>query len=118
MRQKSMDILSYITDKALILVPVLLIIEKVLQQLQFIKRKYIPLVLLPLGIAGAVALSGLQVDSVIQGILVTGAAVYAKQIFVELGKKSGDARGGDLPEASTQEIEPQQEPDEADSEEK
>ena len=110
-----MDILSYITDRALILVPVLLIIEKVLWQLQFIKPKYIPLILLPLGIAGAVALSGLKIDSVIQGILVTGAAVYAKQIFVNLGKKSGDTQAGELPDISTQETDPQQEPDEADA---
>lgn len=110
-----MDILSYITDKALILVPVLLIIEKVLRQLQFIKPKYIPLILLPLGIAGAVALSGLKVDSVIQGILVTGAAVYAKQIFVNLGKKTGDAQDIEIPVSDAGVIEPQQEPDETDA---
>ena len=42
---------------------------------------------LPLGIAGALALGGLSADSVIQGILVTGAAVYGNQLVKQLGKK-------------------------------
>ena len=105
-----MDILSYITDKALILVPVLLIIEKVLLQLQFIKDKYIPLILLPIGIGGAIALSGVHTDSVIQGILVTGAAVYTKQIYMGLIKKTGESGTNEQPvknETNTDESEPQ-----------
>ena len=38
------------------------------------------------GIAGALALGGLTADSVIQGVLVTGAAVYGNQIVKQLHK--------------------------------
>ena len=82
-----MDIVSYIVEKCLILVPCLLVLGSILKGTEKVKDKYIPVILLPLGIAGAIALGGFTVDSVIQGILVTGAAVYCNQLFVQ-GKKS------------------------------
>lgn len=82
-----MDLATYIIEKCLILVPCLLVLGSILKGTEKIKDKYIPLILLPLGIVGAVAIGGLNVDSIIQGILVTGAAVYCNQLFVQ-GKKS------------------------------
>lgn len=82
-----MEILSYIMENALVLIPVLVIIGQIVKNIQAIPDKWIPLILLPLGIAGALALGGLSVDSVVQGILVTGAAVYGNQIVKQLGKK-------------------------------
>ena len=82
-----MEILSYIMENALVLIPVLVIIGEILKNIEKIPDKWIPLILLPLGIAGALALGGLSVDSAIQGILVTGAAVYGNQIVKQLGKK-------------------------------
>lgn len=81
-----MEILTYITEKAIILIPVLVIIGLILKKLEFIQDKYIPLILLPLGILGAMALGGWTVESTIQGILVTGAAVYGNQIVKQLRK--------------------------------
>ena len=71
-----MEIIGYIMDNALILIPALIVIGAIIKQVEAIPNKWIPLILLPLGIAGALALGGLSADSVIQGILVTGAAVY------------------------------------------
>ena len=82
-----MDIVSYIVEKCLILVPCLLVLGSILKGTEKIKDKYIPVILLPLGIAGAIALGGFTVDSIIQGILVSGAAVYCNQLFVQ-GKKA------------------------------
>ena len=82
-----MDIMSYIVENSLILVPCLLVIGSILKGTEKVKDKYIPVILLPLGIGGAIALGGFTVDSVIQGILVTGAAVYCNQLFVQ-GKKA------------------------------
>ena len=82
-----MDIVSYIVEKCLILVPCLLVLGSILKGTEKVKDKYIPVILLPLGIVGAVALGGFNVDSIIQGILVTGAAVYCNQLFVQ-GKKA------------------------------
>ena len=82
-----MDIVSYIVENSLILVPCLLVLGSILKGTEKVKDKYIPVILLPLGIAGAIALGGFTVDSIIQGILVTGASVYCNQLFVQ-GKKS------------------------------
>jgi hypothetical protein len=51
-----------------------------------IPNKYIPLILLPVGIAGSIGLMGAGVSSVIQGILITGACVYGNQINKQLAK--------------------------------
>ena len=82
-----MDIIGYIVDNALILIPALIVVGAIIKQVEAIPNKWIPLILLPLGIAGALALGGLSADSVIQGILVTGAAVYGNQLVKQLGKK-------------------------------
>ena len=82
-----MDLATYIIEKCLILVPCLLVLGSILKGTEKVKDKYIPLILLPLGIAGSVAIGGINVDSIIQGILVTGAAVYCNQLFVQ-GKKA------------------------------
>ena len=81
-----MEIITYITENAIILIPVLIIIGLILKKLEFIPDKYIPLILLPIGIVGAMALGGWTVESTIQGILVTGAAVYGNQIVKQLRK--------------------------------
>ena len=82
-----MEILSYIMENALVLIPVLVIIGEIIKSIEKIPNKWIPLILLPIGIAGALALGGLSVDSAIQGILVTGAAVYGNQIVKQLKKE-------------------------------
>ena len=81
-----MEILSYITENALILIPVLLIVGRILKGIEKIPDKWIPLILLPLGVVGAMALGGWTVDSAVQGILVTGTAVYGNQIVKQLQK--------------------------------
>lgn len=82
-----MDLLEYIIDRALILIPVLNILGMMIKNIEKIPDKFIPLILLIFGVSGALALSGLSVDSVIQGVLVTGAAVYGNQIVRQLKEK-------------------------------
>ena len=79
--------MNYIVDNCLILIPVLYIVATILKNLEFIKDKYIPLILLPIGIALAIAIKGVDVNSVIQGILVAGVTVYGNQIFKQLSKE-------------------------------
>lgn len=81
-----MEILTYITENALILIPVLIIIGQIIKNIEKIPDKWIPLILLPIGIVGAMALGSWTVDSAIQGVLVTGAAVYGNQIVKQLKK--------------------------------
>ena len=81
-----MEITNYIIDNALILIPVLNIIGSLIKGTKKIPDKYIPLILLFFGIAGALGLCGLSVESAIQGILVTGTAVYSHQVYKQIKK--------------------------------
>ena len=68
-----MEVLGYITEKALILIPVLNIIGMIIKHLEKINDKYIPLIILFFGVLGTLGIMGVSVDSVIQGVLVSGA---------------------------------------------
>ncbi|EKQ57600.1 MULTISPECIES: phage holin family protein [unclassified Clostridium] len=81
-----MDFTQYITQNALILVPTLYVLGMLLKSTDEIKDKYIPIILLAAGIIGAICLLGFSVQSVIQGILVTGAAVYTNQLIKQTTK--------------------------------
>lgn len=80
------ELYTYVTDNAYILIPVLLIVGQIIKNIKVINDKWIPLILLPLGIVGAMALGGWTVDSAIQGILVTGVSVYGNQVVKQLKK--------------------------------
>ena len=82
-----MEILNYIAENALILIPVLIIIGQIIKNIEKIPDKWIPVILLPLGIVGAMALGGWTVESAIHGILVTGTAVYGNQIYKQFNKE-------------------------------
>ncbi|NLX79511.1 MAG: holin [Clostridiales bacterium] len=82
-----MDILQYLTEKSLVLIPALLILGQIIKGIEWIPDKFIPLILLPFGILGSVGLNTFCADTVIQGILVTGAAVFGNQIVKQLKKK-------------------------------
>ena len=81
------DFMSFITEKALILIPVLYILGMILKNTEKVPDKYIPLILLPIGILFSIGLLGLSIDSVIQGILITGATVYVNQLIKQQKKK-------------------------------
>lgn len=80
------NLLSYITENALILIPVLYIIGAMSKGTEKVADKWIPFILLPLGILGSIGLAGISVDSVIQGILVTGVTVYGNQLIKQVKK--------------------------------
>lgn len=83
-----MDFLSYITENALILIPVLNIIGMILKGIEKVNDKYIPLILLPIGIGLSMGVMGsISAQAVVQGVLVTGASVYAHQVVKQVQKK-------------------------------
>jgi hypothetical protein len=76
-----LDYTKYITEQALILIPVLYAIGMMLKNSK-LPDWLIPWVLLVLGIAGSIGLmGGLSVQAIIQGVLVTGTTVYANQLY-------------------------------------
>ena len=81
-----MDVLTYITENAYVLIPALLIIGQIIKNIKVIPDKWIPLILLPFGVIGSMALGGWTFESAIQGVLITGTAVYGNQIVKQLKK--------------------------------
>ncbi|WP_346920112.1 phage holin family protein [Clostridium sp. UBA7339] len=81
-----MEFINYITENALILIPVLYIIGMILKGIERIKDKYIPLILLPIGIGLAIALMGFGINAIIQGVLVVGVSVYTNQLIKQINK--------------------------------
>ena len=82
-----MEFVKYIIENALILVPALYIVGLIIKGTEKISDKFIPVILLVVGVAGAVALLGFNINAVIQGILVTGATVYTNQLIKQVNKE-------------------------------
>lgn len=81
------NLISYITDNALILIPAIYVIGAILKGTELVKDKYIPVILLPIGIVLGMILVGFTVNGFIQGVLVTGVAVYANQLVKQVQKE-------------------------------
>lgn len=84
-------IIEYIVDQALIVIPVLLILGKIFKETPNVKCWLIPYLLLMLGVCFTTFLMGFNVDAFIQGVLVSGAAVFGNQLFKQaLNRKSDE----------------------------
>lgn len=81
-----MDFTKYLVENAYVLIPVLYILGNILKDLKFISDKYIPIILLGLGILLACGWLGFNITSIIQGILLTGITVYSNQVMKQLLK--------------------------------
>lgn len=81
------NIFEYITEKVLIIIPVLLIIGQIIRNSEVIQDKFIPLILLPIGIICSLLLGGFDINHAIQGILVAGVAIFGNQIYHQIKKE-------------------------------
>ena len=81
------NLINYVMDNALILIPVIYVIGAILKGTELIKDKYIPVILLPIGIVLGMLIVGFTVNGFIQGVLVTGVAVYANQLVKQALKE-------------------------------
>ena len=82
-----MDFAQYIAQNALVLIPVLYVLGMLIKNTEKIDDKYIPILLLIAGVAGAVGIMGINADAVVQGILVTGTTVYTNQLIKQTTQK-------------------------------
>lgn len=85
-----MEFKDFIVEQALILIPALYIIGLILKSTDKIKDWTIPWILLVIGIAASIALMGLNINAIIQGVLVTGATVYTNQLIKQTTVKKGE----------------------------
>lgn len=74
-------IMKYIVEEMLIVIPVLLVLGKILKDFTALYNAYIPFILLAFGIGLVFAKMGINVDSFIQGVLVSGASVFVHELF-------------------------------------
>jgi len=75
-----LDVVQYIVDEALVLIPALWVIGAILKHTPHIPDWTIAYILLVIGVLGTVALLGVTPANVVQGILVAGAAVLGHQL--------------------------------------
>ena len=78
---EKMDIMTFIVEEGLIMIPVLYILGEIIKTTDILENKWIPFVLLLISIAlTPLILSGYTPDNVVQAILVTGASVLANEL--------------------------------------
>lgn len=83
-----MDILAFIQDNIVVLVPVLWILGTFLKKTPRIKDWTIPWILVAAGIGLSIALIGISADAIIQGILVAGGAVLTQNLIKQSVERS------------------------------
>lgn len=81
-----MDFIKFITENCIIVIPCLYIIGMIFKSSTVVNDKYIPIILLIFGIIFCVFLSGLNIQSILQGILTTGTTVYTNQLLKQGNK--------------------------------
>jgi hypothetical protein len=81
-----MDFVEYVIEQALVLIPALYVLGMIIKHTQFIEDRYIPVILLVVGVIGSIFMLGVTVEAGIQGILVTGVAVFTNQLIKQASK--------------------------------
>jgi len=76
-----MDLMTFIQENIIVLVPVLWILGNFLKKTPIIKDWTIPWILVVMGTSLAIALLGMNAEAVIQGILVAGGAVLTQNLI-------------------------------------
>ena len=83
-------ILNYIVEDGLILIPVLYVIGYIIKNTNILSNRWIPLVLLLIGIIFSIfLLNDPIVDRVIQGVLIAGVTVFIDQVKKQNFEKEG-----------------------------
>lgn len=78
---------EYLVEEALIIIPVLLILGKIIKETPQIKDWLIPYILLGIGVLLSILLLGINADAVIQGVLVAGASVFGHELYTQARDK-------------------------------
>ena len=82
-----MDIISYIIEEGLIMIPVLYIIGEIIKFTGVLNNKWIPLTLLVFSLLFTpLLLGGFTPDNIVQAVLVTGVTVLSDQLIKQSGK--------------------------------
>ena len=82
-----MDIINFIIEEGLIMIPVLYIIGEIIKFTGVLNNKWIPLSLLIFSLLFTpLLLGGFTPDNIVQAVLVTGVTVLGDQLIKQSGK--------------------------------
>ena len=82
-----MDIINFIIEEGLIMIPVLYIIGEIIKFTGVLNNKWIPLTLLVVSLLFTpLLLGGFTPDNIVQAVLVTGVTVLGNQLIKQSGK--------------------------------
>ncbi|SHE78703.1 phage holin family protein [Clostridium fallax] len=82
-----LDILQFVPQNIMILIPAIYILGIFLRNSPKIKNWTIPWILMVLGILGSIVIEGFSFLAIIQGIIVAGMAVFTNQIVKQTRNK-------------------------------
>lgn len=83
-----MDFIQFIPEQLLILVAAIYVLGICLKNVEIIKDRYIPVILIILSIVLSVSMQGFSATSIVQGMLCWGAAIGINQTGKQI--KKGD----------------------------
>lgn len=82
-----MDILNYVVQEGLVMMPVLFIIGETIKSTELLSNKWIPLALLIVSIGFTPLLLGAYTaDNVVQAVLVAGVTVFGNELIKQSSK--------------------------------
>ena len=81
-----MEYTQFITENGLILIAVVYVLGMILKGTKKIPDAVIPIILLPIGILLSMCTFGKGPEALVQGVLITGAAVYTNQLIKQTTK--------------------------------
>ena len=77
-----MNVLEYIVQEGLVMIPVLFILAEVIKHTELLDNKWIPLTLLVISIAFTPFLLGaFNADNTVQAVLVAGVTVFGNELY-------------------------------------
>jgi len=81
-----MDFLNFIYKECIIFIPVLWIVGYIFKHMNIIANKYIPMMLMLLGILLSFSYFGIKPMAFVQGVLVAGASIGLHQVKKQIKK--------------------------------
>ena len=82
-----MNLMEFINAEFMVLVAVLYGLGKIIKNTKLMSDKFIPLILMIVGILFSIALDGANINSVMQGIIVCTVTVWGNEAVTQLNRK-------------------------------
>ena len=82
-----MDILNYVVQEGLVMIPVLYIIGEIVKGTELLSNKWIPLALLVISVAFTpLVLGTYTADNIVQAVLVAGVTVFGNELIKQTNR--------------------------------